>query len=111
VARQKQFCLGLLASKGLDGPFVLAKDAVKTAHSTAALTAAAKTTVLNLGYPCDTLEQAGTDAGLDGGCGTVVCRTGGQTCGANGYAKSAIRPLRQRDPCQRTSCWTSKRSG
>ena len=86
MAKQKQFCESLLASKGLNGPFVLAKantcvDAVKTAYASASLNAAGKDTVLQLGYPCDTLETEATDAGSDSGCGAAVCRTGGQTCG------------------------------
>jgi hypothetical protein len=85
VAKQKLFCESLLASKGLSGPFVLAKanacvDAVRTAYATATLTAAGKDTVLQLGYPCDTLEVEGTDSGTSG-CGATVCKTGGQTCG------------------------------
>jgi hypothetical protein len=61
-------------------------DAVKTAYAAVSLTAAGKATVLELGYPCDTLEAQGTDAGSDGSCGAAVCRTGGQTCGAAGEA-------------------------
>jgi hypothetical protein len=87
VAKQKQFCENLLTSKGLSGPFVLAKanacvEAVKTAYAPpASLTTTERDTVLQLGYPCDTLEVEGTDAGSDGGCGAAVCKYGGQTCG------------------------------
>jgi hypothetical protein len=91
VAKQKQFCESLLLSKSASGPFVLAKantclDAVKTAYATASLSAAGKDTVIQLGYPCDTLETEATDAGSDSGCSAPVCKTGGQTCGGAGEA-------------------------
>jgi hypothetical protein len=91
VAKQKQFCEGLLASNGLSGPFVLDKanaclTAVQTDYAAASLDVAGKNTVLNLGYPCDTLETEATDAGSDSGCAAAICKTGGQTCGAAGEA-------------------------
>ncbi len=86
ITTQQQACKDLLDERGLAGPFVLAKanaciEAVRAAYATASLTPAGKRTVLELGYPCDTLETEATDAGSDAACDATVCRTGGQTCG------------------------------